>query len=165
MDISKVKKYIKLVQETGVSELEIQEDKERIRITNTPAGSAVKSSHTENVSTPSIRTLPLQTGEMATTQMQHRSDDPNHHLVKSPMVGTVFLLSSPGSNPFVEVGQAVKNGEVICLIEAMKMFNRIEADKDGIIKARLVENEQPVEFGQPLFIIESNYLKDKEGGK
>ncbi|MFN3234525.1 MAG: acetyl-CoA carboxylase biotin carboxyl carrier protein [Gammaproteobacteria bacterium] len=85
-----------------------------------------------------------------------KSDDDmkNKHAVKSPMVGTIYLAPTPGAGPFVEVGQQVKKGEVVCLIEAMKMYNQIEADKDGTITARLVENSAPVEFGQPLFIIE-----------
>jgi acetyl-CoA carboxylase biotin carboxyl carrier protein len=155
MDIRKVKKLIDLVKETGIAELEIEEDKERVRITSTmqtaasqqfiaaqPLQAAAGSQH-----------IPAKSGEIA-AQSPQIADDASKHSIKSPMVGTVFLSASPGAKAFVSVGQQVKVGDVVCLIEAMKMFNRIEADKNGIVKAILVQNEQPVEFGQPLIIIE-----------
>lgn len=149
VDIRKVKKLIELAKATGISELEIKEGEESIRIT---CSSQIKMP----ISADSICVKPeLLEQKGDTIEARSAQVDENFgHTIKSPMVGTAYLSASPGAKPFVEIGQRVKAGEVICLIEAMKMFNRIESDKDGVVKTILVNNEQPVEYGQALFIIE-----------
>lgn len=150
MDMRKIKKLIELIQETGVAEIEIKEGEESVRIARET---------TRTAAAPVVYTAPAapQPAHVADTKAEqpkaadHGSDK---HTLKSPMVGTVYLSPSPGAKSFVEIGQTVKAGDVICLIEAMKMFNQIEADKAGVITARLVDNGTPVEFNQPLFTIE-----------
>jgi len=144
MDIRKIKKLIALIQATGVAEIEIREGEESVRITREH-----KSTY---VTTP-------EPAKPAATQHEIPAPEthaPHHgkHTVQAPMVGTVYLSPNPQAGPFVDIGQTVKVGDVLCLIEAMKMFNQIEADKAGTITARLVENGMPVEFHQPLFVIE-----------
>lgn len=158
MDIRTIKKLIDLVNETKVSELEIEEQegenkKIRIRVTNQsslPPANLV-SYIAPNPASPSAPPSTIAQIPEQSTQVLAQSE---HYAVKSPMVGTVYLSSSPTAKVFVEIGQKVKKGDVLCLIEAMKMFNRIEADIAGTIKTRAIENEQPVEFGQILFTIE-----------
>lgn len=153
MDIRKVKKLIELLQETGVGEIEIREGEESVRITryNTSPPHMTQfiptPHYTQTQATPSDTMAPP-------TTPQPPAKTVDGHTVKSPMVGTVYLASAPGEKPFVEVGQYVNVGDTICVIEAMKMFNQIEADKAGVISARLIENGNPVEYDQPLFIIE-----------
>lgn len=153
MDMRKVKKLIELIQSTGVAEIEIREGEESVRITR-----EVKA--TPMMMPPMIQAAPAAAPvptEGTVTRIPEAAATPavdNRHTIKSPMVGTVYLSSTPGAKPFVEIGQTVKAGDVICLIEAMKMFNQIEADKAGVIAARLVDNGTPVEFNQPLFVIE-----------
>jgi len=157
MDIRTIKKLIELAKESEIAELEVDGEKERVRITvHNKADPAV---HNVLQSAP-IPQIKLQND---TTQQQNQQDLSQsaqilktlpQHTTNSPMVGTVYLSASPGTKPFVTIGQQVKVGDVVCLIEAMKMFNRIEADKDGIIKEVLIKNGQPVEFSQPLFVIE-----------
>jgi acetyl-CoA carboxylase biotin carboxyl carrier protein len=151
MDIRKIKKLIDLVKETGVAELEIQEDKERVRITCASTNNTCVSQEALLIPNGKVIQSSASVKESSSTLPAEKAPG---HTIKSPMVGTVYLSSSPGTPPFVETGRRIKAGEVVCLIEAMKMFNRIEADKDGVIKTRMVENEQPVEFGQPLFVLE-----------
>lgn len=153
MDIRKVKKLIELLEESGIAEIEIKEGEESVRISrsgsNAPASMPV---HYAAAPAP----MPLAT-EPSATPAQASSETPetiSGHQVTSPMVGTFYEAPSPGAPPFVEVGKEVKVGDVLCIIEAMKMLNQIESDKAGTIKAVLGENAQPVEFGQPLFIIE-----------
>lgn len=155
MDIRKVKKLIELIEETGVAEIEIHEGEESVRI------SKHSTSVAPQVPAPQYMPAPVAPApdQSAAPKATHPASDtkteiPKGHMVKSPMVGTAYLSSTPGEKPFVEVGDRVKIGDTICLIEAMKMFNQIEADKDGIISARMIENEQPVEYDQPLFVIE-----------
>ncbi len=155
MDIRKIKKLIELINETGVGEIEVKSGEESVRISRLPAATQIPTAvfppplPTHTVNAPSEAEINAsQTVE--TTLINHSG-----HKVKSPMVGTVYLAPTPGAKPFVEVGQKVKVGDTLCLIEAMKMFNKIEADKNGVIRAKLVENEEPVEFDQPLFVIES----------
>ena len=143
MDLRKLKTLIDLVAESGIAELVITEGEDKVRI--------VKFSQT---------TAPAPVMQQAYAQPLAPAPEvpvapaaPEGHAVKSPMVGTFYRASSPGASPFVEVGQAVKEGEPICIIEAMKLLNEIEADKSGVIKAILVENGEPVEYGQPLFLI------------
>jgi acetyl-CoA carboxylase biotin carboxyl carrier protein len=141
MDIRKVKKLIELVKTTNISELEIHEGEESVRITHSNAKTK----------------LEPQTVTVAPQYEVEKPKEPEKiqgHTVKSPMVGTVFLAPSTGAKPFVEIGQAVKKGDTLCIIEAMKMFNQVETDKAGIISACLVDNSHPVEYDQPLFIIE-----------
>lgn len=147
MDIRKIKKLIELLQNTGVAEIEIREGEESVRITREISKTQTVMMTAPIASAP--QTLPPEKVESHPLEPHHEK-----HAIKSPMVGTIYLSPSPGTKPFVEIGQAVKAGDVICLIEAMKMFNQIEADKTGTITARLVDNGTPVEFNQPLFLIE-----------
>jgi len=148
MDLRKLKKLIDLVEESSIAELEITEGEERVRISKSTAGTQ---SHV--TVPPSVASAaPASSATIATTEAGERS--PEGHVVKSPMVGTFYRTSAPGSDPFVEVGQTVKVGDTLCIIEAMKLLNEIESDKDGTIKAILIENGQPVEYGESLFVIE-----------
>lgn len=152
MDLRKLKTLIDLVQNSGISELEISEGEEKIRIAkqfsmpqqaamvNLPLASPAASAAVSP--TPTFAAAPEAAPEIT------------GHQVKSPMVGTFYRAGSPGAAPFVEVGQTVKAGDILCIIEAMKLMNEIEAEVAGTVKAVLVDNGQPVEFGQPLFIIE-----------
>lgn len=153
MDIRKVKKLIELLQETGIGEIEIHEGEESVRISR--YGAAPTAHHYVAPPVPMAAPTPSlhqeQTPETANIPKQAVKEG---HVVRSPMVGTVYLASAPGAKPFVEVGQHVEVGTTLCVVEAMKMFNQIEADKAGIVSARLVENSNPVEYDQPLFIIE-----------
>lgn len=155
MDMRKIKKLIELIQSTGVAEIEIREGEESVRITrevkNAAAMTPFMMAPPAAVAAPAPAPAPA--AAAAPGKPAEAAAEPKHN-VKAPMVGTVYLSATPGSKPFVEVGQTVKSGDVICLIEAMKMFNQIEADKAGTITARLVDNGTPVEFNQPLFVIE-----------
>ncbi|MBI2309053.1 MAG: acetyl-CoA carboxylase biotin carboxyl carrier protein [Rhodocyclales bacterium] len=147
MDLRKLKKLIDLVQESGISELEVTEGEEKVRIAKhvaAPAG--------QTYMMPAPAPMPMAAPAAGASSLD-LDDEPEGHAVKAPMVGTFYRSSSPGSEPFVEVGQTVKEGDTLCIIEAMKLLNEIEADTSGTIKAILVENGQPVEFGEPLFII------------
>lgn len=154
MDMRKIKKLIELIQSTGVAEIEIKEGEESVRITR-----EIKTQMM--MAAPTMSPAPAQAAPAATSAEPRQESKTNEaastndkHVVKAPMVGTVYLSATPGSKPFVEIGQTVKIGDVICLIEAMKMFNQIEADKAGVVTSRLVDNGTPVEFNQPLFVIE-----------
>jgi acetyl-CoA carboxylase biotin carboxyl carrier protein len=149
MDLRKLKKLIELVEESGIGELEITEGEEKVRISK--AGSGVQSYVT---APPPLQPLAAPVISMQETEAAVKETLPDNHVVKSPMVGTFYRSSAPGANAFVEVGQTVKVGDTLCIIEAMKLLNEIESDKDGVIKAILVENGQPVEYGEPLFEIE-----------
>jgi len=151
MDLRKLKKLIDLVQESGIAELEITEGEEKVRISR--AGNAVQTA---------VMTMPQATTMMAAAPAAAAAApaaapetpaEPEGHVVKSPMVGTFYRSSAPGAKPFVEIGQTVNAGDTLCIIEAMKLLNEIEADQGGVIKSVLVENGQPVEYGQPLFLI------------
>ena len=151
MDVRKIKKLIDLVNETGISELEIKEGEESVRITRHGLVShASVHSHTAPVATSMHHTASAAVATAAETAPAEVSG----HTVHSPMVGTAYLSPSPQASTFVKIGDNVQVGDVLCIVEAMKMFNQIEADAAGIIKSILVENGQPVEFDQPLFIIE-----------
>lgn len=149
MDMRKIKKLIELLQSTGVAEIEIKEGEESVRITR-----EVANKNPQVIMAPAAVPAPAAAPATAAETKSAPQITADKHTVKAPMVGTVYLSSTPGAKPFVEIGQTVKAGEVICLIEAMKMFNQIEADKAGTITARLVDNGTPVEFNQPLFVIE-----------
>ncbi len=153
MDIRKIKKLIELIQHTGVAEIEIREGEESVRITReTNKNQTIMMAPA--MMAPAAPAVAEPKAEAANTHPTESHLAENKHTVKAPMVGTVYLSPNPGAKAFVEIGQTVKVGEVICLIEAMKMFNQIEADKAGTITARLVDNGTPVEFNQPLFVIE-----------
>jgi acetyl-CoA carboxylase biotin carboxyl carrier protein len=152
MDLRKLKTLIELVESSGVAELEIQEGEERVRITRAfaPAAQVIAAA-------PAVASVPAATA-MSTTPpaapvAQREPQEPEGHLVKSPMVGTFYRAASPGAKAFVEVGDSVQVGDTLCIIEAMKLMNEIEADKAGVVKQVLAENGQPVEFGQPLVVI------------
>jgi len=150
MDIRKVKKLIELLDESGVAEIEIKEGEESVRISRGVAGS-------NPIMVPQAMAAPVATAPAVAAEapeVEAQDSVPSGHSVDSPMVGTFYEAPAPGQPAFVEVGQSVNVGETLCIIEAMKMLNQIEADKSGVIKAKLVENAQPVEFGQALFIIE-----------
>ena len=144
MDLRKLKTLIDLVQNSGISELEISEGEEKIRIAKhlTVAPTTVM-----------VGAAPAATAPAAAPAPAPVAAEPEGHIVKSPMVGTFYRSGTPGAPAFAEVGQAVKQGDTLCIIEAMKLMNEIEADASGTIKAVLVENGQPVEYGQPLFVI------------
>jgi acetyl-CoA carboxylase biotin carboxyl carrier protein len=147
MDLRKLKKLIDLVQESGIAELEITEGEEKVRINRTGSGNPAVYFPQQ-----SQAAAPLAVGPTAAPVAAPAAE--TGHTLKSPMVGTFYRSPSPGSPPFVEVGQSVSKGQTLCIIEAMKLLNEIESDASGTIRAVLVENGQPVEYGQPLFIIE-----------
>ena len=158
MDLRKLKKLIDLVQESGIAELEITEGEERVRIasggavTVTPLGAAATAPAAAAPAAAQAAAAPAGAG-VAAAPAPVPPAGAEGHVVKSPMVGTFYRAPAPDAKPFIEVGGAVKEGQIICVIEAMKLMNEIEADASGIIKAILVENGQPVEYGQALFII------------
>lgn len=153
MDIRKIKKLIELLEESGVSEIEIREGEESVRISrNMSAQMPVQSPvPAQQYFAPSSEPLPAATTPAPAPAPVEKK---NKKTINSPMVGTFYRSPAPGANPFVELGQTVNEGDVICVIEAMKMFNQIEADKSGVIAEVLVENGQPIEYGQPLFALE-----------
>ena len=149
MDLRKLKTLIELVESSGIAELEISEGEERVRITRTAA--SVQQTYAP---TPQPVIAAASTPQPASPSAEPAKPPVTEgHVVKSPMVGTFYRSASPGSKAFVDVGQSVNSGDTLCIIEAMKLLNEIEADQGGVIKAILVENGQPVEFGQPLFVI------------
>lgn len=158
MDLRKLKKLIDLVQESGIAELEITEGEERVRIARGGAISVTPVATTAppvaaGSAAPALATAPTATAAAASSAATEPPPGAEGHVVKSPMVGTFYRTPSPDAKPFIEIGAAVKQGQTICVIEAMKLMNEIEADASGIIKAILVENGQPVEYGQALFVI------------
>ncbi len=153
MDIRKIRKLIELIKETGVAEIEIKEGEESLRISLHGSGYVATPAIAAPIHAPApaAQTIVVDTD---TTGKAKTDESLSGHAVKSPMVGTLYLAPSPESENFVQVGKHVEVGDVLCMVEAMKMFNQIEADVAGVIKARLVDNGQAVEYGQPLFIIE-----------
>jgi acetyl-CoA carboxylase biotin carboxyl carrier protein len=149
MDLRKLKKLIDLVQESGIAELEITEGEEKVRIVKN--GGAIAHAPVAPI-TQVIAPAPA--ASAATTETAGASAElPAGTVITSPMVGTFYRAASPGAKPFVEEGQSVAIGDRLCIIEAMKLMNEIEAEVNGVVKAILVENGQPVEYGQPLFVI------------
>lgn len=157
MDIRKIRKLIELIQETELAEIEIKEGEESVRISrqfNAPS--------TTHVNIPTAAMVPAvappapaaATPPSEKTETSNEKTLPDGHVVTSPMVGTMYRAPAPNEPAFVEIGHKVTVGDTLCIVEAMKMLNQIEADKSGTISAILVENGQPVEFGQPLFVIE-----------
>ena len=151
MDTRKIRKLIELVKETGIGELEVKSSDDSVRIS---CQANATPTYTQQIPAPSTASVVAAPTANEITVPAAKSAPPEGHHVKSPMVGTVYLSGTPGSPSFVSVGQKVKPGDTLCLIEAMKVFNKIEADVSGTISARLIENGQPVEYDQPLFIIE-----------
>jgi acetyl-CoA carboxylase biotin carboxyl carrier protein len=160
MDIRKIKKLIELLEESGIAEIEIREGEESVRISRHPSGTPVMMQALPPMATPgyginSAVTPVAAPAPAAAAQPSGGGEGlPAGHVLKSPMVGTFYRAPSPGSKPFVEVGQRVNAGDTLCIIEAMKMLNQIEADQTGTVAAILVDNGQPVEYGEPLFVIE-----------
>ncbi|KAB7701976.1 acetyl-CoA carboxylase biotin carboxyl carrier protein [Plesiomonas shigelloides] len=151
MDIRKIKKLIELVEESGISELEISEGEESVRISRVmTAAPAVQ--YVAQAPAAAVAAAPA--AAAAPADMKPASEAMTGHIVRSPMVGTFYRTPSPDAKAFVEVGQTVSVGDPLCIVEAMKMMNQIEADKAGVVKAILLENGQPVEFDEPLVIIE-----------
>ena len=145
MDLRKLKKLIDLVESSGIAELEITEGEEKVRIAKSIAGTPMMMSHA-----PQMMAAPAASPAAPATV---EDSEPEGHVVRSPMVGTFYRASAPGAKDFVEVGQSITAGDTVCIIEAMKLLNEIESDQSGVIKAILVENGQPVEYGEPLFVI------------
>lgn len=143
MDLRKLKKLIDLVQESGISELEVTEGEEKVRIAKTYLAAPLAAVAPVHTTAPAVAVGDEPAG----------SDLPDGHVMHSPMVGTFYRATSPSENPFVEVGDSISSGDPMCIIEAMKLMNEIDADVTGVVKAILVENGQPVEYGQPLFVI------------
>lgn len=148
MDIRKVKKLIELLEESGIAEIEIHEGEESVRISRQSANTVVAAAPAAAVA-PAPLAAPV-----AVAPAPAAKEEISGHVVKSPMVGAFYSSASPTAKAFVEVGQTVAVGDTLCIIEAMKLMNQIESDKAGVIKAILVENAQPVEYNQPLFVIE-----------
>lgn len=151
MDIRKIKKLIELLDESGIAEIEIHEGEESVRISRATSQVQV-AAPAAPAAAPPIAAAPAVTP--ASEQAADNPPVPAGHAIDSPMVGTFYRAPSPGAKPFVEVGDSVNAGDTLCIIEAMKMLNQIEADKAGTVKAILVENGQPVEFGEPLVILD-----------
>jgi len=148
MDLRKLKKLIDLVQESGIAELEITEGEEKVRINRVGIPG-----HPGMMNIPPSAPPASPAAVVAASAAVPAPVEQDGHVVKSPMVGTFYRSSAPGAKPFVEIGQNINAGETLCIIEAMKLLNEIEADQTGVVKKVLVENGQPVEYGQPLFII------------
>ncbi|MCB1620447.1 MAG: acetyl-CoA carboxylase biotin carboxyl carrier protein [Thiothrix sp.] len=156
MDVRKIKKLIDLLEDSHIAEIEIKEGEDSVRISRT--GSALPPMPAAMYQPSPVFPGPAIAPPAAPAAQDAAEDGgerlPKGHAVTSPMVGTFYRASSPTAKPFVEVGQEVRTGDTLCIIEAMKMLNQIQADKSGTVKAVLVENEQPVEYGQPLMIID-----------
>jgi acetyl-CoA carboxylase biotin carboxyl carrier protein len=150
MDIRKIKKLIELLEESGIAEIEIKEGEEAVRISRMPAaGMQPQMTH-------HVAGLPAAPAAAAAPAAEIAAPKPkaNEHVITAPMVGTFYASPSPGAKPFVEIGDEIKLGQVLCIIEAMKMMNQIESDKAGRLSSVMAQNGDPVEFGQPLFVVE-----------
>jgi acetyl-CoA carboxylase biotin carboxyl carrier protein len=155
MDLRKIKKLIELLETSGIAEIEIREGEESVRISRQATNSAAAPLPNAAPPVPATAATATTATTAATIVVAEPGPVPARgHLLRSPMVGTYYRSAAPGSKPFIEVGQAVNAGDTVCIIEAMKMFNPIEADQAGVVTQILVENGQPVEYDQPLLIIE-----------
>jgi acetyl-CoA carboxylase biotin carboxyl carrier protein len=169
MDIRKIKKLIELLEESGIAEIEIKEGEEAVRISRMPAsgatlqpmpaqawfGPAPPGWDAGRAAAPMPLAAPPQAGgQSAAASEGGAKPKPNEHVITAPMVGTFYASPSPGAKPFIEIGDEVKVGQVLCIIEAMKMMNQIEADRAGRITSIMARSGDPVEFGQPLFVVE-----------
>jgi acetyl-CoA carboxylase biotin carboxyl carrier protein len=154
MDLRKLKSLIDLVQQSGIAELEITEGEEKVRICRTsPAAPQVAPTQVYTVAPGAPAPAPAAPVPAAGPAAEQEAREPEGHVIRSPMVGTFYRASAPGAKAFVQVGDTVKSGDTLCIIEAMKLLNEIESDRDGTVKAILVENGQPVEYGEPLIIL------------
>ena len=158
MDIRKIKKLIELLEESGIAEIEIKEGEEAVRISRMPAPGAYAHAMPQSCTcraAPAAAAAPLAAdGAVPAAESAAPKPKPNEHVITAPMVGTFYASPSPGAKAFVEIGDEIKVGQVLCIIEAMKMMNQIEADKAGRIASIMARNGDPVEFGQPLFVVE-----------
>jgi acetyl-CoA carboxylase biotin carboxyl carrier protein len=155
MDIRKIKKLIELLEESGIAEIEIKEGEEALRISRMPTGaSAVSYQLPQIASLPPAPAAPAKAPTPTAAEVAASKAKANEHVITAPMVGTFYGAPSPGAKPFVEIGDEIKMGQVLCIIEAMKMMNQIEADKAGRVTSIMARNGDPVEFGQPLFVVE-----------
>jgi acetyl-CoA carboxylase biotin carboxyl carrier protein len=161
MDIRKIKKLIELLEESGIAEIEIKEGEEAVRISRMPTAAQA---HVQTYAMPAAPPPMMAPSAAAAaagagaapaeTAAAARAARPNEHVITAPMVGTFYSAPSPGAKAFVEIGDEVKVGQVLCIIEAMKMMNQIESDKAGRVTSIMARNGDPVEFGQPLFVVE-----------
>jgi len=154
MDLRKIKTLIDLVRESGVAELEVSEGEDHLRIVNTRESELRGAASAAAAAAPVRQAFVEAVPENAPAAPEKPAPAPERKTVNSPMVGTFYRAPSPEAKPFVQVGDAVAKGDTLCIIEAMKLLNEIEAEEDGTVKEVLVENGQPVEYGQPLFVIE-----------
>ena len=157
MDLRKLKKLIDLVEESGIAELELTEGEEKVKISRQVEAQQIATQFIQPSQIAAPPVMPPSPSEPSTSEQSDKSaiaSPPTEKHITSPMVGTFYRASSPDAGPFVEIGSAVKKGDILCIIEAMKILNEIESDKDGVIKKILIENGQPVEFGEPLFVVE-----------
>ena len=153
MDLRKIKKLMELLEESGIAEIEVKEGEESIKLSRNITSSAAPLQ--QMVQQPMM--VPQQQATQAASQVENKKDDSsnqNRNTVNSPMVGTFYASASPESKPFVTVGQSVKKGDTLCILEAMKMMNQVQAESDGKILEILIDNAEPVEFDQPLFVVE-----------
>jgi len=157
MDIRKIKKLIELLEESGIAEIEIKEGEEAVRISRMPTGSSAihgMPTYAMPMAAPVAAPAPAAASAPAAAEAPAARPRANEHVVTAPMVGTFYASPSPGSKAFVEIGDEVKVGQTLCIIEAMKMMNQIESDKSGRVTSIMARNGDPVEFGQPLFVVE-----------
>jgi acetyl-CoA carboxylase biotin carboxyl carrier protein len=154
MDIRKIKKLIELLEESGIAEIEIKEGEEAVRISRMPTGNALMHALPQFALPQMAAALPAEAPAAAAPAVEAAKARSNEHVVTAPMVGTFYAAPTPGAKSFVEIGDEVKVGQVLCIIEAMKMMNQIEADRAGRITSIMARNGDPVEYGQPLFVIE-----------
>jgi acetyl-CoA carboxylase biotin carboxyl carrier protein len=160
MDIRKIKKLIELLEESGIAEIEIKEGEEAVRISRMPAGGNVPGypQYTHLASLPMAVApqleAPAKAAAAPVAEGPAAKPKPNEHVITAPMVGTFYASPSPGAKAFIEIGDEIKAGQVLCIIEAMKMMNQIESDKAGKVTSIMARNGDPVEFGQPLFVVE-----------
>jgi acetyl-CoA carboxylase biotin carboxyl carrier protein len=156
MDIRKIKKLIELLEESGIAEIEIKEGEEAVRISRMPAAPAQAPQVTHLAALPAAAAAAAQSpaAEIAVANGAAAKPKPSEHVITAPMVGTFYASPSPGAKAFVEIGDEIKVGQVLCIIEAMKMMNQIEADRAGRVASVMARNGDPVEFGQPLFVVE-----------
>jgi acetyl-CoA carboxylase biotin carboxyl carrier protein len=153
MDIRKIKKLIELLEESGIAEIEIKEGEEALRISRMPTGTAALH-QLPPMAMPLAAPVPAQVSAPQVAATVVPKAKPNEHVITAPMVGTFYGAPSPGAKPFIEIGDEIKVGQVLCIIEAMKMMNQIESDKAGRVTSIMARNGDPVEFGQPLFVVE-----------
>jgi acetyl-CoA carboxylase biotin carboxyl carrier protein len=155
MDIRKIKKLIELLEESGIAEIEIKEGEEALRISRMPTGAAAAHQMPQMAALPMAAPMQSPTKAAAAhAEAAAPQRKANEHVITAPMVGTFYGAPSPGAKPFVEIGDEIKVGQVLCIIEAMKMMNQIEADRAGKVTSVMARNGEPVEFGQPLFVVE-----------